>query len=62
MCLVAAEGLKGESSQVELAGAGGWAELASLAVRVQLEGKAWWGLLRAQRGRCWGGLYHAGGL
>lgn len=37
---VAAEGQKGESSQVELAGEGGWAEWASLAVRVQLEGES----------------------
>lgn len=38
--IVAAEGQKGESSQVELAGEGGWAEWASLAVRVQLEGES----------------------
>lgn len=34
-------GRKGSLSQVELADEGGWPGLVSLAVRVQLEGKAW---------------------
>lgn len=38
--IVAAEGQKRESSQGERAGEGGWAEWASLAVRVQLEGES----------------------